>query len=71
MVVSALCTFLIWVVPPQERIVVILSCLFSGVSVAGWNALDVLGVSLFPVQLRYFIELKKNEKRVTLVKEEC
>ena len=25
---------------------VILSCLFSGISVAGWNALDVLSVSL-------------------------
>ena len=33
---------------------VILSCLFSGMSVASWNALDVLSVSLFPVQLRYY-----------------
>ena len=53
MIVSGLSTFLIWWVPKRESIVVVLSAIFSGVSVAGWNALDVLLTSnLFPVHLR-------------------
>ena len=52
MVASALSTFLIWWVPKEEEVVVILSALFNAVSVAGWNALDVLSVALFPVHLR-------------------
>ena len=53
MVVSGLSTFLIWWVPKRENTIVVLSAIFSGVSVAGWNALDVLFTSsLFPVHLR-------------------
>ena len=53
MIVSGLSTFLIWWVPKKESTIVILSAIFSGVSVAGWNALDVLFTSsLFPVHLR-------------------
>ena len=53
LVVSGLSTFLIWWVPKRESLVVVLSAIFSGVSVAGWNALDVLATSsLFPVHLR-------------------
>ena len=53
LVLSGLSTFLIWWVPKKESTIVILSAIFSGVSVAGWNALDVLLTSsLFPVHLR-------------------
>ncbi len=30
----------------------IVSCVFSGVSVISWNALDVVGTELYPTQLR-------------------
>ena len=30
----------------------IMSCVFSAISVMGWNSLDVLGVELFPTKLR-------------------
>ena len=52
--ISAVSTFLIWGVPKQESVIVILSCVFNGVSIVGWNSLDVLSTSdLFPVHLRY------------------
>ena len=48
--------FLIRIVPTKERNIVILSCLFNGIAVFGWNALDVISTSdLFPVHLRYCI----------------
>ncbi len=31
----------------------VMSCVFSAISVMGWNSLDVLGVELFPTKLRY------------------
>lgn len=56
LVVSGLSTLLIWVIPDQnktERVVVVLSAVFGGVSIIGWNAVDVLSTSeLFPVHLR-------------------
>ena len=52
--ISAVSTFLIWGVPKHENVIVILSCVFNGVSIVGWNSLDVLSTSdLFPVRLRY------------------
>lgn len=52
LVVSSLSIFLIYVV--QTRIQsLVLSCVFSGVSVICWNSLDVLGTELYPTQLRY------------------
>ena len=52
MVVSALSTFLIWGVPKSANNVVVLSCIFTGFSTVGWNALSVIVPELFPVHLR-------------------
>ncbi len=30
----------------------IMSCVFSAISVMGWNSLDVIGVELYPTKLR-------------------
>lgn len=49
---SSLSIFLIYVVQTQVQSL-ILSCVFSGVSVISWNSLDVLGTELYPTQLRY------------------
>ncbi|XP_040893888.1 synaptic vesicle glycoprotein 2B [Toxotes jaculatrix] len=51
LVVSSLSVFLIYVVQTKAQSVV-LSCVFSGVSVIAWNALDVVGTELYPTQLR-------------------
>ncbi|KAM7415024.1 hypothetical protein PAMA_019716 [Pampus argenteus] len=48
---SSLSVFLIYVVKTKTQSL-ILSCVFSGVSVIAWNALDVLGTELYPTQLR-------------------
>lgn len=56
LVVSGVSSLLIWVIPDQnktEDVVVILSSVFGGVSIIGWNAVDVISTSeLFPVHLR-------------------
>lgn len=52
LVVSSLSIFLIYVVQTQAQSL-ILSCIFSGVSVISWNSLNVLGTELYPTQLRY------------------
>ena len=56
LVMSGLSSLLIWVIPDDqktEQVIVILSSVFGGVSIIGWNALDVVSTSeLFPVQLR-------------------
>ncbi|XP_057691841.1 synaptic vesicle glycoprotein 2B isoform X2 [Corythoichthys intestinalis] len=51
LLVSSLSVFLIYVVKTKTQSLV-LACLFSGVSVISWNALDVLGTELYPTQLR-------------------
>ncbi|XP_047451704.1 synaptic vesicle glycoprotein 2C [Mugil cephalus] len=51
LMVSSLSVFLIYVVQTKAQSL-ILSCIFSGVSVIAWNALDVLGPELYPTQLR-------------------
>ncbi|CAB1421842.1 unnamed protein product [Pleuronectes platessa] len=51
LVVSSLSVFLIYVVQTKVQSL-ILSCVFSGVSVIAWNALDVVGTELYPTQLR-------------------
>ncbi|KAE8296796.1 Synaptic vesicle glycoprotein 2A [Larimichthys crocea] len=48
---SSLSVFLIYVVQTKVQSL-ILSCVFSGVSVISWNALDVVGTELYPTQLR-------------------
>ena len=51
--VCGLSAFLIRIVPPTENAIVALSCVFNGVAIFGWNALDVISTSeLFPVHLR-------------------
>jgi VNT family MFS transporter (synaptic vesicle glycoprotein 2) len=52
MVLSALSTFAIWGVPKTSENVVILSCVFTGVSTTGWIALDVIVPELIPSHLR-------------------
>ncbi|XP_041650910.1 synaptic vesicle glycoprotein 2C [Cheilinus undulatus] len=51
LLVSSLSVFLIYVVQTKYQSL-ILSCVFSGVSVVAWNALDVVGTELYPTQLR-------------------
>lgn len=51
LLVSSLSVFLIYVVQTKAQSLA-LSCVFSGVSVIAWNALDVVGTELYPTQLR-------------------
>ncbi|XP_022611618.1 synaptic vesicle glycoprotein 2C-like isoform X2 [Seriola dumerili] len=51
LVLSGLSVFFIYVVQTKTQSLV-LSCVFSGVSVIAWNSLDVLGTELYPTQLR-------------------
>ncbi|XP_071348657.1 synaptic vesicle glycoprotein 2C [Trachinotus anak] len=51
LVVSSLSVFFIYMVQTKTQSLV-LSCVFSGVSVIAWNSLDVLGTELYPTQLR-------------------
>ncbi|XP_043981399.1 synaptic vesicle glycoprotein 2B [Gambusia affinis] len=51
LIVSSLSVFLIYVVQTKVQSLG-LSCIFSGVSVIAWNALDVVGTELYPTQLR-------------------
>ncbi|XP_029009259.1 synaptic vesicle glycoprotein 2B [Betta splendens] len=51
LLVSSLSVFLIYLVQTKSQSL-IFSCVFSGVSVITWNALDVLGPELYPTQLR-------------------
>uniref|UniRef100_M3ZIC8 Synaptic vesicle glycoprotein 2 n=1 Tax=Xiphophorus maculatus TaxID=8083 RepID=M3ZIC8_XIPMA len=50
LIVSSLSVFLIYVVQTKAQSLG-LSCIFSGVSVIAWNALDVVGTELYPTQL--------------------
>ncbi|XP_077425814.1 synaptic vesicle glycoprotein 2C [Vanacampus margaritifer] len=51
LLLSSLSVFLIYVVQTKSQSL-LLSCLFSGVSVMAWNALDVVATELYPTQLR-------------------
>lgn len=51
LLMSSLSVFLIYLVQTKAQSLV-LSCVFSGVSVVAWNALDVLGTELYPTRLR-------------------
>uniref|UniRef100_X1ZMR5 Major facilitator superfamily (MFS) profile domain-containing protein n=1 Tax=Capitella teleta TaxID=283909 RepID=X1ZMR5_CAPTE len=51
MLISGLSVFFIYLLKTQ-RDSIIMSCIFGGVSVIGWNTLDVLSVELFPTHLR-------------------
>uniref|UniRef100_I3K4V2 Synaptic vesicle glycoprotein 2 n=1 Tax=Oreochromis niloticus TaxID=8128 RepID=I3K4V2_ORENI len=51
LLLSSLSVFFIYVVQTKAQSL-ILSCVFSGVSVIAWNALDVVGTELYPTKLR-------------------
>ncbi|CAL8296034.1 unnamed protein product [Boreogadus saida] len=51
LMVSSVSVFFIYMVQTKAGSLA-LSCIFSGVSVIGWNALDVVGTELYPTQLR-------------------
>ncbi len=52
MVASGLAAFLIYLIKDSTGNL-ILSCIFGAVSTMGFNALDCLGVELFPTSIRY------------------
>lgn len=51
LVLSSVSVFLIYIVKTKAHSL-LLSCVFSGVSVVAWNALDVIGTELYPTHLR-------------------
>ncbi|XP_056307635.1 synaptic vesicle glycoprotein 2B [Danio aesculapii] len=51
LLVSGVSVFIIYVVKTKTQSLIV-SCVFSGVSVISWNALDVVGTELYPTQLR-------------------
>lgn len=52
MTLSGISVFFVWLVTSKVEMVV-MSCIFSGLSVAGWNALDVISMEQYPTHLRY------------------
>uniref|UniRef100_A0A8C2BGM1 Synaptic vesicle glycoprotein 2 n=1 Tax=Cyprinus carpio TaxID=7962 RepID=A0A8C2BGM1_CYPCA len=58
---SSMSVFIIYVVKTKAQSL-IMSCVFSGVSVISWNALDVLGTELYPtIYVMMLGELKNSE----------
>ncbi|KAG7473318.1 hypothetical protein MATL_G00094400 [Megalops atlanticus] len=51
LLVSGVSVFFIWMVKTKAQSLV-MSCVFSAVSVTSWNALDVVSTELYPTQLR-------------------
>ncbi|RXM97361.1 Synaptic vesicle glycoprotein 2C [Acipenser ruthenus] len=51
LLLSGVSVFFIWAVQTKTQ-TLIMSCVFSAVSVIAWNALDVIGTELYPTQLR-------------------
>ncbi|KAL2098594.1 hypothetical protein ACEWY4_005074 [Coilia grayii] len=51
LLLSSVSVFFIWEVTTKTQSL-IMCCVFSGVSVISWNALDVIGTELYPTQLR-------------------
>lgn len=51
MIVGGLCVFLLLVINTAAEVVAMM-CLFSGVTVNGWNALDICSTELFPTTAR-------------------
>ena len=52
LLLSSLSVFAIYEVKTKTQSL-IMSFLFSGVSVVAWNALDVVGTELYPTHIRY------------------
>jgi len=51
MIISAISVFFIFLITNGTS-VIIMSCLFAGLSIPAWNALDILSAELFPTKLR-------------------
>ncbi|XP_051776757.1 synaptic vesicle glycoprotein 2C isoform X1 [Erpetoichthys calabaricus] len=51
LLLSGLSVFFFWAVKTKTQSLV-MSCIFSAVSVVSWNALDLIGTELYPTQLR-------------------
>ena len=51
MLISGLSVFFIYLLDNKTQSL-IMSCVFSAISVIGWNSLDVLQAELFPTNLR-------------------
>lgn len=51
MILSAVCVFFLYVVESSSAGLA-LTCIFSGVSTIGWNAIDVLQAEIFPTHVR-------------------
>ncbi|MGH0133031.1 UNVERIFIED_CONTAM: hypothetical protein FKN15_035397 [Acipenser sinensis] len=51
LLLSGVSVFFIWAVQTKTQ-TLIMSCVFSAVSIIAWNALDVIGTELYPTQLR-------------------
>ncbi|XP_048473215.1 synaptic vesicle glycoprotein 2C isoform X2 [Rhincodon typus] len=48
---SGICAFFIWEVKTKTQSLIV-SCVFSAISVVAWNSLDVIGLELYPTHLR-------------------
>ena len=53
MLFAGVSVLLIWWLPASEVTIVALSCFFSGFTIIGWNALDVIEVEYFDTEVRY------------------
>ena len=56
MVISGISVFFIYLLDNKTQSL-IMSCVFSAISVIGWNSLDVLQAELFPTNLRSVLML--------------
>lgn len=52
MLISAGCSFFLFLSFSQSAIIV-LQCLFCGISAAAWNGIEVVTVELYPASKRY------------------
>ena len=52
MVICGISVFFFWFVTTRTHMIIV-SCVFSGLATAGWNALDVLSMELYPTNLRF------------------
>ena len=51
MVISGVCVFFIALLKNKTESIV-MACVFSAISVIGWNSLDVIGMEVYPTHLR-------------------
>ncbi|KAG9341173.1 hypothetical protein JZ751_019612 [Albula glossodonta] len=63
LLLSGISVFFIWAVKSKAQSLV-MSCVFSAVSVISWNALDVISTELYPTQLRTYSTSVGNRSKV-------